>query len=74
MRSASRSKRCGGRLAFFREKVSGAFRDRPELNRMLDQLRNGDVVTVWKLDRFARSTRKLLEIVELISNAGSNPS
>jgi DNA invertase Pin-like site-specific DNA recombinase len=42
----------------FREKVSGAYRDRPELNRMLDQLRDGDVVTVWKLDRLARSTRR----------------
>src|ERR1700730_9794728 len=38
---------------------------------MLDQLREGDVVTVWKLDRLARSTRNLLEIVETISNAGA---
>jgi DNA invertase Pin-like site-specific DNA recombinase len=37
----------------------------------LDQLRKGDVVTVWKLDRLARSTRNLLEIVETISNAGA---
>jgi len=36
---------------------------------MLDQLRKGDVVTVWKLDRLARSTGNLLEIVETISNA-----
>ena len=55
----------------FREKVSGAYRDRPELNRMLDQLRQGDVVTVWKLDRLARSTRNLLEIVETIGNSGA---
>jgi DNA invertase Pin-like site-specific DNA recombinase len=55
----------------FREKVSGAYRDRPELNRMLDQLRDGDVVTVWKLDRLARSTRNLLEIVEAIRQAGA---
>jgi DNA invertase Pin-like site-specific DNA recombinase len=38
---------------------------------MLDQLRTGDVVTVWKLDRLARSTRNLLAIVETISNAGA---
>ncbi len=38
---------------------------------MLDQLREGDVVTVWKLDRLARSTRKLLEIVETINQAGA---
>jgi DNA invertase Pin-like site-specific DNA recombinase len=55
----------------FREKVSGAYRDRPELNRMLDQLREGDVITVWKLDRLARSTRNLLEIVETIASAGA---
>ena len=56
-----------GCTRIFREKVSGAYRDRPELNRMLDQLREGDVVTVWKLDRLARSTRNLLEIVETIA-------
>jgi DNA invertase Pin-like site-specific DNA recombinase len=61
-----------GCAKIFREKVSGAYRDRPELNRMLDHLREGDVVIVWKLDRLdrlARSTRNLLEIVESISNA-----
>jgi DNA invertase Pin-like site-specific DNA recombinase len=55
----------------FREKVSGAYRDRPELNRMLDQLREEDVVIVWKLDRLARSTRNLLEIVEAIGHIGA---
>jgi DNA invertase Pin-like site-specific DNA recombinase len=55
----------------FREKVTGTYRDRPELNRMLDQLRDGDIVAVWKLDRLARSTRNLLEIVETIGNAGA---
>jgi DNA invertase Pin-like site-specific DNA recombinase len=55
----------------FREKTSGAYRDRPELNRLLDQLREGDVVTVWRLDRLARSTRNLLEIVETIGAAGA---
>ncbi|XCB27934.1 recombinase family protein [Tunturiibacter empetritectus] len=53
--------------AVFREKVSGAYRDRPELNRMLDQLREGDIVTVWK----PRSTRNLLEIVETINQVGA---
>ena len=38
---------------------------------MLDQLREGDTVTVWKLDRLARSTRNLLEIVETISQVGA---
>jgi DNA invertase Pin-like site-specific DNA recombinase len=38
---------------------------------MLDPLGKGDVVAVWKLDRLARSTRNLLEIVETISNEGA---
>jgi DNA invertase Pin-like site-specific DNA recombinase len=60
-----------GCTRIFREKVSGAYRDRPELNRMVDQLRQGDVVIVWRLDRLARSTRNPLEIVESISNASA---
>ena len=40
----------------FEEKISGAKRDRPELIRMLDQTRDGDVVVVSRLDRLARST------------------
>jgi DNA invertase Pin-like site-specific DNA recombinase len=54
----------------FREKVSGASRDRPELTRMLDQIRDGDIVVVWKLDRLARSTRDLLETIESIRESG----
>jgi DNA invertase Pin-like site-specific DNA recombinase len=40
----------------FEEKQSGASRNRPELNKMLEILRPGDVIVVWKLDRLARST------------------
>ena len=36
---------------------------------MLDHLQEGDVVTVWKLDRLARSTRNLFEMVETIRQA-----
>ena len=53
----------------FREKVSSAHRQRPELQGMLNQLRAGDTVVVWKLDRLARSTRDLLEIMETIRTA-----
>jgi DNA invertase Pin-like site-specific DNA recombinase len=48
----------------YAEKVSGARRDRPELERLLDQVREGDVVVVTRLDRLARSTRNLLDIAE----------
>ncbi len=53
----------------YQEKISGAKRERPELQRLLDQLRPDDIVVVWKLDRFARSTKNLLELVELIKVA-----
>ena len=38
---------------------------------MLDQIRVGDVIVVWKLDRLARSTRDLLETIETIQEAGA---
>ena len=55
----------------FEEKVSGAKRDRPELGRLLDHLRTGDVVTVTRLDRLARSTSDLLHIAEQINDSGA---
>ena len=55
----------------FREKASGAGGRPPEFLRMLDQLREGDTVVVWKLDRLARSTRDLLETLETIREAGA---
>ena len=54
----------------FREKVSGFNRQRPEFQRMLDQIRPGDVIVVWKLDRLARSTRDLLNTMDTINEAG----
>ena len=55
----------------FEEKVSGASRERPELARLLDHLREDDVVVVTRLDRLARSTRDLLDIAEAIRTAGA---
>ena len=55
----------------FEEKVSGAKRARPELDRMLEQLRDDDVVVVTRLDRLARSTRDLLDIAEKLNEAGA---
>lgn len=56
----------------YQEKISGAKRERPELQRLLDQLRPNDVVVVWKLDRLARSTQHLLELMELIKVADAS--
>jgi len=55
----------------FKEKISGVSRNKPELTKLLDHLRRGDTLVVWKLDRLARSTRKLLETVEAIAEAGA---
>ena len=55
----------------FEEKASGARWDRPELQRLMDQLRPGDVVVVWKLDRLSRSLKDLLILMERIDKAGA---
>src|SRR5580700_10762822 len=54
----------------FQEKISASTGNRPEFQRMLDQIRAGDTIVVWKLDRLARSTRDLLETMETIQQAG----
>src|SRR5437660_11883944 len=53
----------------YREKASGGRWDRPELHRLLDQLRKGDVLVVWKLDRLSRSLRDVLMIMERLCEA-----
>jgi DNA invertase Pin-like site-specific DNA recombinase len=53
----------------YKEKITGTHQNRPELLLMIDQLRKGDEVIVWKLDRLARSTRDLLEICDRIGAA-----
>lgn len=54
----------------FTEKASGARDDRPELARVLnDVLRAGDTLVVWKLDRLARSLKKLIGTAEELERA-----
>src|SRR5260370_37054392 len=55
----------------YREKPSGGRWDRPELHRLLDQLRKGDVLVVWKLDRLSRSLRAVLTIMERLGDSGA---
>ena len=50
----------------YREKISGTKRDRPELQRMLRELKQGDTVVVADLTRISRSTKDLLDIVDQI--------
>ena len=60
-----------GSKKIFAGKIGGSKRVRPELNKMLDQLRDGDVVIVTRYDRLARSLKDLLEIVEAICKRGA---
>lgn len=47
----------------FVERASGARAERPELARLLDHLRPGDTIVVWRLDRLGRTLRELIELV-----------
>jgi DNA invertase Pin-like site-specific DNA recombinase len=50
--------------------MSGAKTDRPELTRLLDDLEEGDVVVVWRLDRLGRSLPHLIELVSEFGDRG----
>ena len=54
----------------FTEKISGKSMDRPQLQAMLDYVREGDTVYIHDFSRLARSTRDLLEIVERLQAKG----
>jgi DNA invertase Pin-like site-specific DNA recombinase len=54
----------------YSDTASGAKAERPELDRMLADVRPGDVVTIWKLDRLGRSLRHLLELAADLSGRG----
>jgi DNA invertase Pin-like site-specific DNA recombinase len=54
---------------FFIDKIS-AVKERPELENLLEFVRHGDTVVVWKLDRMARSLKHLISIVERLKDKG----
>src|SRR5215470_8040206 len=55
----------------YAERISGARSDRPELAKLLRRLEAGDVLMVTRLDRLARSTRDLLNILDAIGMTGA---
>ena len=55
---------------WFIEKVSGKDTNRPQLQAMLDYCREGDTIYIHDFSRLARSTKDLLEIVELLNDKG----
>src|SRR5262245_42026457 len=63
--------RAAGCGKVFKEKVSGAKTDRPELVKAIGRLEPGDVLVVTRLDRLARSTRDLLNIMAAIAERGA---
>jgi DNA invertase Pin-like site-specific DNA recombinase len=63
--------RTAGCTKIYAEKVSGAWSDRPELAKLLKRLDQGDVLIVTRLDRLARSTRDLLNVLDAVGKAGA---
>jgi DNA invertase Pin-like site-specific DNA recombinase len=59
-----RQLRAAGAEKVYRETASGAKTDRTQLSRSLDRLSTGDTLMVTRLDRLARSTRDLLNILD----------
>ena len=55
--------KAAGAVKIFKEKISGAQTDRPELAKLMRALQPGDVLLVTRLDRLARSTRDLLNVL-----------
>ncbi len=64
--------RAAGCEMIFSEKISGTKKHRPELESLLSQLRRKDTLVVCKLDRLARSTKHLLEIMDTLRKRDAN--
>jgi DNA invertase Pin-like site-specific DNA recombinase len=56
----------------FEDKLSGATQDRPELQKMLESIQQGDIIFVTDLTRITRSTRDLFELVDYIKQKKAN--
>lgn len=54
----------------FVDTISGALEHRPELDKLLDQLRPGDTLVVWRLDRLGRSIRHLIDQLQALADRG----
>jgi DNA invertase Pin-like site-specific DNA recombinase len=63
--------RAAGCAKVFKEKASGVKTDRPELAKAIRRLEQDDVLVVTRLDRLARSTRDLLNVIAAIAERGA---
>ena len=61
-----------GCVRIYSEKISGVKKERPQLDRMMDSLREGDTVIITELTRLGRSVKELLHIIERIHEAGAS--
>lgn len=59
-----------GCSVIYKEKFTGTKTNRPQLNELLQQLKEGDTLTVTKLDRLARNTKEGIEIIERLFKQG----
>jgi DNA invertase Pin-like site-specific DNA recombinase len=70
--------KAAGAEKIWREKISGARSDRPELAKLVRSLQPGDIVVVTRLDRLARSTRDLLNVLDAVARprqpSGASPT
>ena len=64
--------RAAGCATIYQEHGSGASRARPELARLMREIRPGDVLVVVRLDRLARSVSHLLEVIERLEESGAH--
>ena len=61
-----------GAEEIIQEKMTGTKADRPQLNKLLDKLRKGDIILIADLTRLSRSTKDLFSLVEQIEKKGAN--
>lgn len=72
LQSQRKALEAAGCTRIFAEKVSGASRNREQLEKLIDHLRQGDTLVVTRLDRLARSTRDLIDVVERLRTVGAH--
>lgn len=59
-----------GAVSIFSDAFTGTTTDRPELDRLLDQMRDGDIIVVTKLDRIARNLKQGIELIDDLNKRG----
>lgn len=61
-----------GCIKIFKEKISGTKTNRMQLEKMIEQLREGDIIVITELARLSRSTKELFSLIDIIEKKGAN--